>query len=82
MSTIAYFIGKCLGDLPLVTMYSFIYAVGFMTVAAPASHFSDFYACIFVFEWCLFGLGMFFHTHQYHDIHHALILMMCHGMSY
>ncbi len=48
MSTVAYFIGKCLADLPLVTLYSFVYAVAFMTVAAVSGGMRSCTSCLAV----------------------------------
>jgi len=57
ISVEAYYIGKCLADLPLIVVYSFIFSISFYTVAAPSANFRDYFALLFLFEFALFAVG-------------------------
>jgi ABC-type multidrug transport system ATPase subunit len=57
MSFTAYFIGKSLAEIPVITVYAFVYCVSFWLVCSPASEFGRFYAVILLFCLTLFGIG-------------------------
>jgi hypothetical protein len=53
----AFVLGKALGDLPLITAYAFLYCVAYFLVAAPAASFGDFFLCLLLLEFVMFGVG-------------------------
>ena len=53
----AYFLGKSLAELPLIILYSFLYCVSYYLISSPASHFSDFFTILLLFEFAVFGVG-------------------------
>ncbi len=56
-SASAYFVGKCLSDLPAIIIYSLVFTSTFYVMAAPNAHFTQFFAIILYFEWTMYGLG-------------------------
>ena len=53
----AYALGKMLSDLPIIVLYSFLYCVAYTLISSPASHFSEFFLTLLLFEFVLFGIG-------------------------
>lgn len=53
----AYCFGKMAADLPLITLYSFLYCVAYTLISSPPSRFADFFLTLLLFEWVLFGIG-------------------------
>jgi len=53
----AYFMGKCLSDIPFIVLYAFVYCISYYTVASPASKFSDFYQLLLTYEFVMLSVG-------------------------